>query len=119
MKNKYYDHIFGVLLVFLMGFCIIDAFASAVWVNYHYADEANPLMAALMDIDLSLFMYVKLGVTSFAGIILWKIRRYRLAKYALAVCLVTYAYIFYKHACIAYEVVCFHNAINEMTSGYW
>lgn len=119
VKTKYYDQIFGGLLVFLMGFCIIDAFASALWVNHHYAGEANPLMAALMDVDLSLFMYVKLGVTFLSGIILWKIRQYPLAKYALAVCLITYGYIFYKHACIAYEVICFHNAIGEITSGHW
>ena len=119
MWSKHSDVFIGSLIIILISLSVFDAFASALWVNWKFADEANPLMAALMDVDLSLFLYVKLGVTFFCGICFWKMRAHYLTKYALFLGVGIYSYIFYKHAVIAYDVICFHNAIHEMTRGSW
>ena len=119
MWNKHYNLIIASLIIILVSLSVFDAFASALWVNWKFADEANPLMAALMDIDVSLFLYVKLGVTFFCGICFWKMRSHYLIKYALGLGVGIYSYIFYKHAVIAYNVIFFHHAINEMTRGSW
>ena len=117
MKIKFNDHVFITLLTLLMGFSFIDAFASALWVNHHFAAEANPLMAALMDIDLSVFLYVKLSVTIFCGIFLWKFRQRRLTKYALVLCLSIYTYILYKHIMIAHQVFVFYGVVHTLKAG--
>jgi hypothetical protein len=115
MKLKFNNTLYGVLLIFLLLFSLIDAFASAVWVNYRFADEANPLMAALMDIDLSLFLYIKITVTIVCCALLWRIRGRALAKAGVLVVLSIYTYILYKHIVIAYHVVCFYEAIDVIT----
>lgn len=115
MKLKFNDTFYAVLLTLLVLFSLIDGFASALWVNYNFANEANPLMAALMDIDLSLFLYIKIGVTLVCGILLWKIRYRPLAKIALVFALAIYTYILYKHIAITYEVICFYEAVDMIT----
>ena len=109
------DTLYAVLLSLLIMFSLIDGFASAIWVNYHFANEANPIMAALMDIDLSLFLYIKIGVTLICGILLWKIRYRPLAKIALVFALAIYTYVLYKHIAITYEVICFYEAVGVIT----
>jgi hypothetical protein len=112
---KFNDTLYAVLLCLLVLFSLIDGFASAVWINYHFASEANPIMAVLMDIDLSLFLYIKIGVTLLCSLLLWKIRHHRLAKIALVFTLAIYTYILYKHIAIAYEVICFYAAVDVIT----
>ena len=115
MKFKVNNTLYGVMLTLLLLFSLIDAFASAVWVDYRFADEANPLMAALMDIDLSLFLYIKISVTIFCCALLWKIRERNVAKVGLLVVLTIYTYILYKHIMIGYQVACFYEVIDGIT----
>ena len=117
MRIQFTDRLYATLLITLVGLGLLDAFASALWVNHHFASEANPLMAALMNIDLSLFLYVKIAVTTLCGFFLWRLRRQRLARYALILALVVYLYVFYKHCAIAYQVFTFYKAVNLITHG--
>lgn len=108
------DTFFAVFLVLLVGLSFFDAFASLLWVSHNFASEANPLMAALMEIDFNLFLVIKLGVTSICAYVLWRIRHRRLAPWALLFSVGVYTYILYKHMVIFYEVICFHNAIQQI-----
>jgi hypothetical protein len=114
---KFSDSFYGILLILLVSLSCFDAFASLLWVSHNFASEANPLMAALMEIDFNLFLFIKLGVTALCGIIFWKIRHRALAKWALFLSLIVYIYVFYKHMGILYEVICFHQTINQLING--
>lgn len=44
----------------IVGLCILDALLTLVFLAYDLADEGNPLMQYLIDIDLWIFVLVKI-----------------------------------------------------------
>ena len=75
---------------------VLDAFLTLHWINIRAAEESNPLMAALIDIDPLLFLFVKVvGVTS-ACVFLYFLRSHLATKIsAVLVALVYYVVLLY------------------------
>jgi len=64
---------------------ILDAFLTLHWINIRAAEESNPLMAALIDINPLLFLFVKvIGVTS-ACVFLYFLRNHLATKISVVV----------------------------------
>ena len=64
------------------------------------AEEANPIMAHLIDIDPMLFVVTKLTLVSLACLLLWRIRDTKKAVWALGGVTVFYVGIIGIHAFI-------------------
>lgn len=60
---------------------ILDAVLTLTWVKLQVADEANPLMAALIDSDPRVFFFVKVAAVSVSCVILWVLRKHKLSKW--------------------------------------
>lgn len=61
------------------------------------ADEANPLMACLIDIDPTVFLFVKISSVTMSCFILWRLRSYSISKYITLFALTLYAGIVVYH----------------------
>ena len=61
------------------------------------ADEGNPIMAMLIEIDPRLFLLVKLLAVTLACVILWVLREHRLAKVISMLSALLYVGIIYWH----------------------
>jgi hypothetical protein len=85
------------LLCFLFIANILDALLTLNWLELQVADEANPLMALLIDISPSLFLFVKVAAIFLACIILWKARDHLLAKLSTALGALVYYVILLYH----------------------
>ena len=82
----------------------IDAFMTYFWVSNGLAEEANPIMAWLINLHISLFLVGKIAVVSFLGLVLLYIEKntqlktrllnFVLAVYFLVCCLHAYHYLF-------------------------
>ena len=84
------------LLQFLLIANLLDAFLTLKWLELRVADEANPLMALLIEISPSLFLFTKVSAISISCLILWKYRTHTLAKLsALLGALVYYIILLY------------------------
>jgi len=81
MKNR--DTKFLIILVVLMILNIVDALATAFWIDNNLASEANPLMETCL---------------------LWILRHRKLTYFLIAPVLVIYLWVFLKHANIALNV---------------
>lgn len=57
---------------------IFDAFATITWVNHGIAEEANPLMEALIIHSPALFLFGKMLLVLAGCLILWKNRAAKL-----------------------------------------
>jgi hypothetical protein len=75
-------------LLFALNF--LDAVLTIYWVRNGFATEGNHLMATLLDIGDLPFLAVKIAIGAVTAIVLWRWRKFRLAKYGLAVALVLY-----------------------------
>ena len=75
-------------LLFALNF--IDAVLTIYWVRNGFATEGNQLMATLLDIGDLPFLAVKVAIGAVTAIVLWRWRKFRLAKYGLAVALAVY-----------------------------
>ena len=75
-------------LLFALNF--LDAVLTIYWVRHGFATEGNHLMATLLDIGDWPFLAVKVSIGAVTAIVLWRWRKFRLAKYGLAVALVVY-----------------------------
>lgn len=77
-----------IMLLFVLN--MVDAIVTLVWVRTGMAPEGNELMAALLNMGDLPFLAVKLGMGTFAAAVLIYGSKFRLAKYGLAVALLTY-----------------------------
>ena len=75
-------------LLFLLNF--LDAVLTIFWVRNGFATEGNHLMATLLDIGDLPFLLVKVSIGAVTAIVLWRWRKFRLAKYGLTIALVVY-----------------------------
>ena len=60
---------------------ILDAILTLTWVKLKVADEANPIMAALLETDPLTFFLVKVAAVTIACVILWTLRYHPLSKW--------------------------------------
>jgi len=93
---------FFIILLFLMILNIIDALATAFWIENNLASEANPVMQTWLDISPTFFIVMKIFLVSVCGALLWKLRHRKLTYILLTPVLIIYTYIFFKHVSIAY-----------------
>jgi hypothetical protein len=75
-------------LLFALNF--LDAVLTIYWVRNGYATEGNQLMATLLDIGNMPFLAVKVAIGAVTAVVLWRWRKFRLAKYGLAITLAVY-----------------------------
>lgn len=75
---------------------VVDAILTLIWIFMGFAEEANPLMALLLDVHPVLFVLGKLTLVGLGTIVLWRLRRRAAAVVAIfAVFLTYYAIILY------------------------
>ena len=77
-----------VLLLFVLN--LVDAVLTLVWVRNGLAPESNDLMAALLNMGDFPFLAFKIGMGTFAAVVLLYGSEFKLARYGLAAALVTY-----------------------------
>ena len=75
-------------LLFALNF--LDAVLTIYWVRNGFATEGNHLMATLLDIGDWPFLAVKVSIGAVTAVVLWRWRKFRLAKYGLTVALAVY-----------------------------
>jgi hypothetical protein len=75
---------------------LLDALFTILVVVTHRAQEANPMMASLLD-DPWLFMIVKLALVSLGSYLLWRFRKRRFAVIAIFVAFLVYYFILLYH----------------------
>lgn len=91
------------LLTFVYTANILDAILTLTWVKLQVADEANPIMAALLDINPWLFVLVKIGAVSASCVILWSLRGHKLSKWISLGAALLYAGIISWHIVGSYQ----------------
>ena len=80
--------LFAPILLFLLN--LLDGLLTIVWVRAGVATEANNLMAGLLDHGNWPFLLVKIGMGTFAAVVLYRGGQRPLAKYGIAVCIAIY-----------------------------
>lgn len=82
---------------------IIDAGATAYWIDNQLATEANPLMESWLDMSPVLFVIMKVSLVFACGVLLWKLRNRKMTYILLIPVFIVYIYVFIKHIVIAYN----------------
>ena len=85
-------------LVFILN--VLDAAFTSLVVSSSLAEEANPLMQALLDQGIFPFVFVKLLITVLSILVLWKYRKTLLARVGAWICVIIYSIL------ISYYVIC-------------
>lgn len=80
---------------------IVDGLATYMWVTNGIADEKNPLMDFLINIDPLLFLFLKVFIGSFCIRYFWK--KPHMAP-ALSVVFLVYSYVTYLHLNICLHI---------------
>lgn len=75
----------------------LDAVFTSWWVAAGWADEANPMMAYVLEHGLAAFIFVKLAIGMAAALTLRAHGNRRLARVGLAAVLVAYAGVLFIH----------------------
>jgi hypothetical protein len=81
-------HLLAPALLFLLNLC--DGLMTLVWVRSGVATEANSLMAGLLEMGDWPFLLVKIGMGTFASVVLYIGRDRPLAKYGIGLALTLY-----------------------------
>ena len=97
------DYKFFIILTVLMLLNIIDAAATAYWIDNQLATEANPLMESWLDMSPFFFIFMKVALVLACGTLLWKLRDRKLTYVLLVPVFIVYVYVFIKHIVIAYS----------------
>jgi len=97
------DYKFFIILTVLMLLNIIDAAATAYWVDNQLAIETNPLMESWLNMSPFFFIFMKVALVLACGVLLWKLRDRKLTYVLLIPVFIVYVYVFIKHIVIAYN----------------
>jgi len=81
----------------LFTFNLLDALLTLFWVRNGFATEGNQLMASLLDIGDLPFLAVKIGIGAIASVVIWRCRKFPVAKYGLSLALMVYTTIMGIH----------------------
>ena len=83
------------ILILVMNAC--DAYLTYAWMDLGVIEEANPLMAYLLEVSTPLFFAVKLTLVSLGGYLLWRHRWRWLAQLGLTALLCVYLWVMALH----------------------
>ena len=75
----------------------LDAVFTSWWVSSGWADEANPVMARLLEHGLPTFIFAKLLVGVLAALVLRANGHRALARFGLAAAVAVYTAVFFIH----------------------
>ena len=89
--------LFAMMLGFIFIANIMDAFFTLGWVEMNAAEEANPLMAYLLDVDPLLFWWTKFVVVFIALMGLWALRQHILARVLTLIVSLVYMHVIILH----------------------
>ena len=87
----------GALSRFVFIANILDAVLTLKWTEMQVAEEVNPLMAYLIEIDPLLFLSVKISAVTLSCLILWKLNQYISARIIAILSVLLYAGILMMH----------------------
>ncbi len=90
------------VLAFTFILNAIDGVLTVAWIVSGKAEEANPIMDHLLDVDPTVFMAVKLVLVALGSVLLWKLRHRRGAVISIfALFLIYYAVLVYHANALA------------------
>ncbi len=87
-------------IIFILN--LLDAILTSIWVGYGIADEANPVMAALINYSIPLFIAFKLTIGCVAWYAFYNFRGLTVTKVCSGIALAMYSYITGIHAFVFY-----------------
>ena len=90
---KWLRSIIGV--VFILN--VIDGVLTLVWIFTEKAEEANPLMAGLIDLHPVLFITGKMLLVLLGSLLLWKLRERPVAVISIFMVFMVYYFILLYH----------------------
>lgn len=76
---------------------LLDGVLTLIWVEFFFADEANPMMRDLVHTSAVLFMGAKLTLVSLGTLFLWRCRNNALAILCLFLAFFTYYWVLLIH----------------------
>lgn len=94
--NSKYAWLWFVLAIVLV-FNFIDASLTLLAVHVGIAEEANPIMAAILSLGSVPFVVTKIGLVSLGVAMLWRMRRRPLAVFGSFAALCAYAFVMGYH----------------------
>ena len=75
---------------------LVDALFTLLWVDFHDAQELNPLLAPMMGSPL-LFVSTKLALVSLGVGLLWRFRDRHFARLMVDVAVIVYSFVCVAH----------------------
>jgi hypothetical protein len=90
-----------VMVVAVLVLNLLDAVLTLVWVHAGIAEEANLLLAHVLEHSSVGFMMVKMGLVSLGVLLLWQQRERLLARAGFAIALFAYGFLLVYHLAIA------------------
>jgi len=102
---KFSNRAFGYILVFLIFFNYIDAFATLYWTSKGYAAEINPIMNGWLQISPEAFLFIKMFFVIISCVFLWKARKHKLAHVLVFLIFLLYVCVTIMHCNIALKVL--------------
>jgi hypothetical protein len=81
---------------------IWDMALTLAWSVAGWAQEANPLMSYLLNLNEWIFVAVKLGVTAFGCTMFYLIRSYASAHYGATLVVVAYSLVMVTHVTVLF-----------------
>lgn len=93
-KSRWIGAVLGVTLILNL----VDLIATLIFVKLGYAEEANPLMAGLLELGAPVFAAGKLAIVSAGVYVLWRYRDRVLARVGSVVVSVAYGLLTVYHA---------------------
>ena len=101
---KFSNRAFGYILILLVFFNYIDAFATLYWTSKGYATEINPIMNSWLQISHDAFLFIKMFFVIVGCFFLWKVRNHKLAHVLVFLIFLLYVYVTIMHCNIALKV---------------
>jgi len=95
--SKWLERRAALLLILVGVLNVLDAVLTAGWMSLGVIEEANPLMAYLLDLGPTLFFIVKAALVPLGCFILWRYRHRRFAKIAIVGVLGVYSWVIVLH----------------------
>lgn len=95
----------GILTFCILALNIVDVWATILWVRMGVAQEANPLLAPLLEHSEWSFVTVKMGIVCAGLGFLWQHRDIALVRVGLAICTAVYGSLAVYHLSIGAKVM--------------
>ena len=87
----------GKLLISLIALNVFDAFMTLTWTQYGIAEEVNPAMLYLLNLNPALFVATKISLVFLGAALLWRMRQFKITEYTCYLLNAVYAAIALIH----------------------